>query len=323
MSEMNTMQIKNTLKKSYDYVAETVELIHNGSDNVVYKATSPQGDSIVIRVSKRKKSTQVLEQEGNILRSLSEGGAPVPQFLKNNAGKYVYNNGHQKIICSKFITGKTVSLKSKPSARIVKSAAISLAKLHQAGLSSLNIKALTFERDIFTEVNRLEKMKKHFCTHYKEGLAFIALTTKYKRKIKELYNKEPAGFIHNDYRSHNVLASKNKIKAILDFDWATVGPFKKDLAHAALEWAFPDATAEPWKDVFTLFIETYLTHNLSVNDHNIKDWVVYSALCDAATFYIDRLPDSPEKEPQKTLQSYMHLKAVYFDKLEDAELFSW
>lgn len=304
-------EIVSAIKNLYELSASNLVAIYDGSDNTVLKSLTNVGD-IIVKISKRDKSAESLEQEAFVLQELKKNSVLVPEYLKNKKNSHFFTIDNHKVVCSKFINGEKIGLEQKPNPELIVSAAQALANLHRAGSQ---IKSLKFERNIFTELHRLGERRNAFLDTYEEAEDFIELVSFYQKKMHEVSEHEGSGFIHNDYRIHNVLVDNNKITAILDFDWSTIGPFKKDLAHAALEWSFADGNDSPWKDVFSLFLKTYLA-SMNIGSEDIRSWIVFSALSDACTYYIDRLPEGkPDKK--KKMQSYMHLKALYFHNMDD------
>lgn len=119
--------------------------------------------------------------------------------------------------------------------------------------------------------------------------------------------------LHNDFRPQNVLMRGDEVAAVIDFDYsvATTTP-QKDVAHAALEWSFPDAADAPDMATFQLFVESYAAMNNESYDTytqrvNLLDWVKVSALIDAAGYWLYH----PEKTAGK-FGSYMYTKYLYF-----------
>lgn len=307
--------LAHSIKKNYQFDISNIEFIQDGSDNIVLKALRAKDKNIVIRISKRNKSDKAFEQEAEILEFLAGEGIPVPQYLKTIQGSYFAFLSENKYMCSKFIQGQQGTLKEKPNDDLVLSAAYTLAKLHR---TKLDLKKLYFERTIFTEIDRLKEKRAFFKLVYQEAEDFIKIVALYSNRIQERSVNEAIGFLHNDYRIHNVLIENNQIVAVLDFDWSTIGPYKKDLAHSILEWSFPDGATAPWKDVARLFFKSYLKLMPAITPDDLKDWIIYAALSDACTYYIDRIPGEGI-QVKKKMQSYMHRKALYFHEMSEED----
>lgn len=318
----NETMIENlaySVKKNYEFDISNIELVQDGSDNIVLKALGANHKKIVIRISKRNKSDRAFEQEAEILEFLAGEGVPVPGYLKTIQGSYFAFLSENKYMCSKFIQGQQCTLKEKPNDDLVRSAAYTLAKLHS---TKLDLDKLYFERSIFTEIDRLKEKREFFKLVYEEAEDFSKVVGLYRNRIQESSMNEPVGFLHNDYRIHNVLIENNQVVAVLDFDWSTIGPYKKDLAHSILEWSFPDGATAPWKDVASLFFKSYLKFMPNITPDYLKDWIIYAALSDACTYYMDRIP-SEGVQVKKKMQSYMHRKALYFHEMSEAYFLSF
>ena len=123
----------------------------------------------------------------------------------------------------------------------------------------------------------------------------------------------PQTIIHNDFRPQNVLTANGDIAAVIDFDYAIASHTpQKDVAHAALEWSFPDTSEVPDLDRFRLFVEAYAaTGNETYEDYiervNLFDWVKVAAMIDAAGYWLH----SPENTTER-FGSYMYKKFRYF-----------
>jgi len=303
----------SSVKEAYDFDIFDINIIQDGSDNTVLKASISNTNKIIIRISKRKKTEQSYQQEGFILDVFHNAGVPVPRCIKNKLGKYFSILNDKKYVCSEFLEGDHLNLKQKPDLSLVASAAYALASMHRIRFEN---EKLVFDRTIYTEVNRLQDKEYAFRNAYENADTFINLVSNYTSKIMNFSVNEPTGFLHNDYRTHNVLVKNNYVVAILDFDWSTSGPFKKDVAHSILEWSYPDGAQAPWNDVIAVFYKAYYELMPDVSKNHLKDWITYTALSDACTYYIDRLPSEDVKDKKK-MQSYMHLKALYFHEMSN------
>jgi Ser/Thr protein kinase RdoA (MazF antagonist) len=289
----------------------SIQLIRESSDNDVYLIES-SGSKYILRVSKKDKQKDIL-YEVELLDQLFLNNFPVPQIIKTNAGSLFSETEDGLIaVLFTFVPGVviTVSPQDEPPKSSVVAAAKTLASLHNL---SENIKITnSTTRTIYSELENVLTLKKLFEIEFEGGKEFI-------HQVEEmiLWGKkqhEIPAIIHNDFRCHNVILSpkKDKVNAVIDFDWSCQGPAIKDVAMAVCEWSFPDGALQPWEDVFSNFLNTYNTHaHTQFKDELLlRRWVAFSCLSDAATYFYDRI--TTNNLNKKVISSYMYKKFKYF-----------
>lgn len=192
----------------------------------------------------------------------------------------------------------------------VKSAAEALAKLHN--ISRQHNVSLPRRRTVFTELERVMVKQKEIEEKVPGGKEFVAEVERILSWGKN--QKFTPVLVHNDYRIGNLLFDENeKVAAILDFDWSCIGPAIKDVAHALVEWSFPDGAKQHWQEVFDTFLGSYNrpAEEIIKQDDNLKQWIAFSCLSDTVTYITDRLERG---EIKPVTDSFMYQKFQYFAK---------
>lgn len=186
-----------------------------------------------------------------------------------------------------------------------------LALIHNAGKTFTT--TAQRKRTIYSELERALGAKHILREQYYGGEEFISAIQS-SLLFAQRYQFSPT-IVHNDYRVHNVFFSSDvHINAVIDFDWSCVGPAVKDVAHAVLEWSFPDGRPEHNTALLEAFLSGYnsAAQDKVVYDQDFIDWVKFSALSDAATYFCDRL--CAETLEKKISRSYMYKKFCYFNE---------
>ncbi len=313
MSKNLDSTIVDSIKEHYPVNnLDKISLLRSGPDNDIFLVSDSKNGRprFVVRVSKRKLDPSDIVFETAWLTQLSRKGIPVPKIVPTNQGDNFYNDGRQIYTAFEYLTGDQIKISPdmKPDLAIVGEAAKTLAQIHNVSYNSdLN---LIKKRNIFTEIDRILLHQDKFIQKLPQGKFFIETLSSYKNWAKDNLGNNFV-LVHNDYRSNNLLFKKGKVLAVLDFDWACLGPAIKDVAHSLVEWSFPDGAQEVWQDVFDTFFDAYnqfANHPISKNADLFR-WIRFVCLSDVANYIADL---AEEGVYQDITYSYMYRKFLYF-----------
>ena len=298
-------QIKQLLGESL-LKSSDLNQVPSSRDNCVFIDNK---NNQIIRVS-ISKSQQDVENEIELLRYINEKGFPVPKII-NRGTIYIDKASYPYIIFELF----NHQIFKKINENQLENAAYLLGKLHRITKEYCD--------------NNIYKQDRHLNQALVQLYAKLINTKNYATNkdslIKDLewgidfYNsqdfKKPQMVLHNDYRINNVLFGKSReIVAIIDFDWSLESPFAlKDLGHSALEWSYPDGEKLNKKN-FEKFINNYWLSDPPIKQVSLPEvwqWSKFSALCDAAHYFLS----FPEKTSNK-FDSYMYDKYIYLKNNE-------
>lgn len=316
------MLFKKNLCNPYEFIKNNyscddlkLTLLRESKDNIVYLIEQGE-DNKIFRISKRLPLNDILF-EIEALKVIKDNKLPVASPLANRWGMN-FSVSPEGVIGVMFESKKGYSVEcepdKKPSLDYVKTAGQILGKLHF--VASRNALTNLKSRNIFTELGRVAEYKVFFETEFEGGKLFI-------QEVNEMINfgkksKEVEGWIHNDFRPHNLLfESSNQVSALLDFDWSCEGPFIKDLALALAEWSYPDGAQESWTDIFDTFLNAYNeTAPWSIEKNSdLYKWIGFACLSDAATYFCDLISmEENNSTNQRISRSYMYKKYKYFMK---------
>lgn len=293
-----------------------ISLFRESPDNFIYFINSGGLGKYMLRVSKRKVGKDVLF-ELSALKKLSKLNVPVvPPVPQANGNLFVeIEKAGQIYVLFKFVEGEheKIDKDTKPSLTRARSAGGALGFMHNCS-GSLNFIKERRDRNIYTELNRVNNDINRFLSIYMDPKEFISQVNAYIKWASEQEDK--IGLINNDYRPGNVFFKQDKVVAILDFDWSCVGPLIKDVALGAVEWSYPDGAEGQWPDVFESFVNGYNSNSaIKVNINNrLYKWMAFACLSDASTYFCDILEDGGLSK-KRELKSYMYKKFKLFDQL--------
>lgn len=289
------------------------KLIRDTDYNAVYLV---DGDSPrILRVSKRLNEGDIYF-ELDVLRYLSQNSFPTAIWYPTKENQPFAKTSDGRIgTLFEYIKGDHVEIspREKPDKTLV----------HEAGKTLGNLHSLTIDyspehvrsRNIYTEFDRVLKNRDQFSAYFEGGEDFVEQVQQMVDFTKGQQAK--SGVINNDYRVGNVFYSTDgKVIAVIDFDWACVGPLVKDLALGLVEWSFPDGASKPWQDLFAEFLKGYNENSpekWKLND-NLRSWIMFACLSDASTYLTDLMKDP--NNTKKSLRSFMYNKYLFFKKIK-------
>ena len=284
-------------------------LIASSYDNIVVRS----GDTI-LRWSLNKTMDDV-NSEADLLRFL----------YKNNV-----KTAHLVDVSSTIVQGKTYPLmvstfvphdtNPQLSDHITCQAAKELRAIHTVGELYCRRKHYPQRRTMEESLIRLDSLLKNGLSpkaiNRGEVVRDVEWAISFLRGASQLAG--PLTILHNDFRPQNVLMSDNSVAAVIDFDYSVSSVFpQKDVAHAALEWSFPDTADSPDDIILKAFVEAYAAENNETYKEYIQrvrlvDWIKVSALIDAAGYWMH----NQEKTTAK-FKSHMYAKYNYFKGSSD------
>ena len=303
-------KIQQQIEENYNIAVKSLSTLQDGSDNLVLKVNSTTDSSYVLRISKKEKIEKDILFEVSLSEFLSITGLPVAKIIKTKNNDFYCLIDNKNAVLFSFCTGSKNSITpdKKPSIKIAYNGGVNLAQLHRKLIEFYKKETNYGSRVLEQELLRILKYKDLFQQKFINAHAFIEQVETILNKVS-LYKKNT--IIHNDFRIQNLLFNHDNIVAILDFDWACPGNNLKDLAHALVEWSFPDGAQSCWDDIFNAFLQGYESIFGEINKQELKDWMLFSCLSDTATYLMDRI-DLTTSEEKKEIRSYMYKKYLFF-----------
>lgn len=289
----------------------SLELMQESDYNSNYRVRS--GDkSYFLKVGKILEATSVAE-ESSILRHLADQGFPVPALIPNLSGEFIsYPASAKTLMLYDFLLGRLLitTKEVRPSQEETSSGAEALARLHQ--ITSQGEVWRRASRTALTEIDRALSFQDSLRRFLSDADVLIKELKEAQKKFKVL--AADFSLVHGDWRSKNLLyqPAGNGILAVFDFEWCFYGPRLYDLGLMLVEWSYPDGGSGFDFDLIATILESYSkasgrSYRL---DENLKFWMYYAALCDAATYFVNAALKNNLFQPTKELRSsYMYQKA--------------
>jgi len=288
------------LSKKFTKAFVSSKHIYTGSDNYIFLLKTQNSNKYIYRKSRRDKPDTDIKFEKEFSDYLLKQNIPVRRVLYS---------GSESLL--NFCKGTSHSVQ-QISETMAFNAGQMLAKFHNAS-KKFNMNSLP-KREMTSELARSIKAKTQLQNKYTNGKDFISVVENLlQSKFLKTYDK---CIIHNDFRVQNVLFQGKKISAILDFDWSCVGTPLKDLAHALVEWSFPDGGSFN-KKIFQSFLHGYSSIRPNIDFNALKYWIAFSCISDTSTYLCDRINDIPSGGK---ILSWMYGKYLFFDGQDIAKL---
>ncbi len=305
---MNSIESIKKVLETYELSEKApINLIRESGDNFVFLIG--EKEKTILRLSKRL-PIEDAAFEYDLIKHLLSKNIPVSEIIKNKEGQHYSLLEDSVVVLFKFIDGNHVKVDKDhlPNNEQAHDAGKHLGLISNAGLDFKT--NAPRRRDIFQEFSRVLKLEDYFTNNFEGGKEFLEQV---KNAIEFGKNQnEIQGLIHNDYRPSNVFFIQNKVHGVIDFDWACIGPVIKDLALAVVEWSFPDGAIEVNAEVFDAFLKGY--NSVAINkigkDQRLFDWIKFTTLSDAATYFCD-LAEDPNST-KRIIRSFMYRKYLYF-----------
>jgi len=299
---------KTLLEKKYGLHIVNIKRLREGVDNNVYLIETDAYQQYVLRESKR---TSLLQHNDDLLFEttaisfLHSRGIPVASVIPTKDTSTFFKHDSTFYVLFEYKPGISPQC-SKDFSSAVPEAACYLAQIHNLTPPPHLPKR---SRTVFTELERVMACKKTVEEKIEGGVGYV-------QEVEEVLNRATAysnntGFVHNDYRSGNILVNDGRVSAILDFDWICIGPCAKDIGLAIVEWSFPDNKTVPDQSIIKKFILHYNKNARHPADKaTLQFWVSFACLSETATYLIDMLESSVYKKVQG---SFMYQKYQYFN----------
>ena len=274
--------------------------IYDGFDNDIFVLLDDMENKYIFRKALRDKSTQDMIFEKQFSDHLLRNNIPV-----------------RKIICIgsetllEFCEGTTLTpIKITPCMAFNGGKMLALFHKASKNFSSPDLPSRKVDSELLRALSMQEKIKKK----HTDGANFIKLVGELLQS--ETLKKTDTHIIHNDFRVQNVLFQQDNISAILDFDWSCIGNPLKDLAHAMVEWSFPDGGNFNC-EIFKSFFQGYKSIVPDINIEELKYWITFSCISDTATYLCDTIDETWNNG---RIVSWMYGKHLFFDSQDIAKL---
>lgn len=290
----------------------SLQVIRESSDNIVVLVnTNPKH---VVRISKRA-TRHNFAFEHEFMQRCAEHGISVAGWNKTRSGQIMSTVEDISAVLFDFVSGSHAD----PTNRALFLAQAQAAATQLGAIATIDAASVhtTPDRSVTAELERALKVGAIFANEIDGGKDFLEAVEWALNLAKGSH--ESTALLHNDFRISNVLFNETTVTGILDFDWSCKGPAIKDLAHAALEWSFPDGAAAPDQKIMSVFVDAYSTAagGALTIDSELRAWMRFSALSDTATYFCDRLQAGTA--PKRIVSSYMYKKYLYLTLLGQKE----
>jgi aminoglycoside phosphotransferase (APT) family kinase protein len=263
--DFSNFKIHLSEKLSCDSDSIEITQIAGGFSNLTFLIQTSQGKFAMRRAPFGEKISKAhdMVREYQVLESLQKAGykkAPKPILLYDDQ-----QGDGTPLLVMEFVEGNILRNKPKPDLslnesefrKLSENTIESLIELHQleltqSGLINLGKPEGYVERPIMGWTERYERAK----TNKLPEMEKVALWLK-----ANIPPKENVGFIHNDYKYDNLVLdreAKTEIKAVLDWEMATVGDPLMDLGTSLAYWAQAD---DP--EILKMFNMTDLPGNMN------------------------------------------------------------
>ena len=218
--------------------------IIKGYSNLTYKIQLDDGRNWVLRkppLGKKIKSAHDMNREFTIQKKLWDSGfTTIPKPI-------LYSNDFSVLEDEFYIMEYVEGLTLRPNEKIITSDEIKklsettikkLASLHKIDLKTSGLD--TFHRGKGYTLRQIKGWHKRYNNAKTNDAKSIDHIVEWL--LEALPKDETIGFIHNDFKYDNFIVDKNniyKIKAIVDWEMATVGDVFSDLGTTISYWAEP------------------------------------------------------------------------------------
>ncbi len=305
---MSPEEIRKIFHTEYGLDARDISLVQEGYVNDVYKVFDGSR-SYAFRIAKEEKSEQDAFFEVEVHSFLHKNNFPVPRIMENKRGAQI------NYLAQEWISGPKVicDLEHKPDIPVCRNAGRVLGHLHAVTSDFRPMHPPV--RHVDDELSKFLAQKDAILAVFDGGEVFVEAAEKVMADLGKFAREQR--LVHNDFRAQNlILREDGEIAAVLDFDWACMGEPLKDLAHALVEWSYPDAAAGHWTDCWDAFRSGY-AESMTIDDKDIRFWVLFSCLSDASSYFLSRAHGtrSREKADRLKMDSYMFAKYKYFEKI--------
>jgi aminoglycoside phosphotransferase (APT) family kinase protein len=213
-----------------------VETAGQGLECLVYKATSSNYGSVVLKVPRVKvyqnandfnvEAKDLIQQEMRIYTLLQDGPVPVPKPYK-----YLEEDDYPAMLCE-YVDDDGTDITFEEMGRVA-------ALIHSTPLSVPVFKTVALETsDVFSTME--QRMQRRFSVLSKTVPEASSWIQDWSRvhTILEGLKRFPSTLLHMDFRDVNLRHSKGRISAVIDWTNALIGPAAIDIYHT-LEFSQP------------------------------------------------------------------------------------
>lgn len=230
----------------YGLKSKAIKPIKDGIINSSFFVLGQNNKQYVLRVYQRGMRTdRAILNELQITEKFRQAGVPIPQTLKNLKSQILTKFADSKhnywsVIAMEFVDGR--HLKSNDNS-LVSEFAVYQSKMHKLGdqiKTKPNLKSSFNKMVVWLKNEKNKALLKKLTDNslkreYEEIIQDILLEI--KQREKEILSL-PAGLVHLDYDSNNIIVSGGHIRGILDFDDISYQPLVLDSAFSLWWWLF-------------------------------------------------------------------------------------
>lgn len=266
-NEIDFSTLRNYLAERLNWNPDQIEIsrISGGFSNITFLVQTPQGKFALRRPPFGEKISKAhdMEREFKVLEALDKAGyskSPKPILLATDdsifgAPFFLMEFVEGLVLRNKIPNG--ISFGNSEFRKLSENTLESLLELHhleleKSGLMQLGKPEGYVQRQVEGWIDRYFRAK----TNELPEMEYVAEWLK-----ANLPQKENVGFIHNDYKYDNLVLNPenaSEIKAVLDWEMATVGDPMMDLGTSLAYWA---EAADP--DILKMFNMSHLPGNMS------------------------------------------------------------
>lgn len=309
------MLIKYYNKKDYQAIAELYGLGKVSSLSYLYRGfggsakvavVTPGGKYVIsknllsAKTSIGNKSRESLQYEIDMLETVKE--MKVPNFLKSVKGKYIEKYGDGWITVYKYLPGTSPQ---KMSPAMAYELGLFLGEFHKRGQKFK--KTLRTRRKYYDLNPRVMKAMDNLA-HRQSNKTLMSYVERIRQGVADNQPpaKLPAGPIHVDIYSRNLLYERNKLSAVIDFGNFYIGPFMVDVGKAIMWNCSPNGRLD--RNLLRRFLTGYQSQR-KFNKQEIaylKKAILYAVYSHIwVDLYHVTIKYVPEKWPLFLIKSFM------------------
>ena len=278
-TKFNNEEIKKIIKQKYNLDIKSVQKINRGSANI-FKIETP-AENYILKEFQSKYNQKEIEKEVHVINHLKNKNLPVPEYLKNVDGTFMFVHQGNTCIIEKYIEGNTIEKntgnikKLKESAKYLALIIKGLEDYPYDDLWNCNLNKYsdkeTFCRSILKhkeliELSKGDKYEDIITKDLTDKIEMIkTILTKDLTQIKNVTVKAT----HGDYNVLQFIYEKEHIKAIIDFASAAKLPVVWEIIRS---YSYLDKEAKNGKiNIANLvsYTKEYLKYEF-LNEYDLK-----------------------------------------------------
>ncbi|HMJ13925.1 MAG TPA: homoserine kinase [Polyangiaceae bacterium] len=223
-------QAAEPILERYGLLLAEIEPLRAGSVNSNFRIRDASGSTFFLRIYEEQDAAGAA-REVELLRRLHAAGVPSALPRQRTDGAWLAEHASKPVACFEWVEGSIVCQKQVTAAHCARLGA-ALAQVHLTGASSLSE-----GRFRITDLEgRLDGVERSGVPELVNAARAIrsGLREYAARRDASL----PRGLIHGDLFRDNVLWRGEELRALLDFESASEGPFVYDVMVTLLAWCY-------------------------------------------------------------------------------------